>query len=312
MADDALFALGTVLLAGVFDALLGEPPAPAHPVVWIGKLIGMFERRRPRRAPRREFAWGLLTVLVVGMVTGGVAWVAARGIALLPWWGQLPLLAYLLKTTFSLRGLVDAGRAMQRALARDTAAAREELRALVSRSRDLDPPKIVSATVESLAENLTDSVLAPLLAFAVFGLPGAAIYRAINTMDAMIGYRGEYEYYGKAAARLDDAANWLPARLAGAVLCLVTAVFGGFTRALSVLARERRAVESPNAAWTMAPMAGALRVQLEKAGHYRLGIPGRPLTPERIGEAITLVWCSGVCYVLMGGTLAAVLAHLIW
>ena len=306
------FAGLSVLLAGIFDVLFGEPPNAVHPVVWMGRLIGWFEKRRPTHRPVAEFLWGLLTTMVTCALVGGVAWGMQAGLRHVPWWLGLPLGAYLLKTTFSLRGLAEAGRTMQRTLERDLDAAREELKTLVSRSRELDPPKIISATVESLAENLTDSVLAPLLAFALFGLPGAVVYRAINTMDAMIGYRGEYEYYGKAAARLDDVVNWLPARLAGLLLCLVTVPFGGFARAVSALARERNAVESPNAAWTMAPMAGALRVQLEKVGHYRLGRPERPLTAALIGEAARLVWCSGALYLLVGSTLAGVLAGKPW
>lgn len=305
LSEPAGCALMTVLLAGVFDLLLGEPPSPVHPVVWIGRLIGLLERRRPHGRPRAEFLWGFLVVLVPCGVAGGVAWVAALGVAQLPLWIGVPLMAYLLKTTFSLRGLVSAGRTVQVALDEDTDAARDELRALVSRSRQLEPPQIVSATVESLAENLTDSVLAPLLAFALFGLPGAVLYRVLNTADAMIGYHGEFEYVGKAAARLDDVANWVPARLAGIGLCLVAVMTGRGRRAIAALRRDRKGLESPNAGWTMAPMAGALRVQLEKIGHYRLGLPERALAPAIIGEAISLTWTAGGLYVMMGGLAAA-------
>ncbi|HEY3415478.1 MAG TPA: adenosylcobinamide-phosphate synthase CbiB [Armatimonadota bacterium] len=312
MGERALFALVVVLLAGMFDVLLGEPPDRIHPVVGIGKLIDALAKRRPRERPAAEFLWGVLIVIVTTGVTGAMAWGLTVGLARLPWWASLPLTAYLLKTMFSLRGLVSAGQTVRRALEADTDAARDELKALVSRSRNLDPPQIVSATVESLAENLTDSVLAPLLAFAIFGLPGAAVYRAINTMDAMIGYRGEYEYVGKAAARLDDVVNWIPARLAGVILCLVALCTGGLRNAVRALLRDRHVVESPNAAWTMAPMAGALRIQLEKVGHYRLGLPERPLTAELIGEAATLTWLAGGIYILVSGGLAAVVMKFLW
>ncbi|MHB9022702.1 MAG: adenosylcobinamide-phosphate synthase CbiB [Armatimonadota bacterium] len=312
MAEQAFFALGVVLLAGIFDVLFGEPPDRVHPVALIGKLIDVLAKRRPRERPTVEFAWGLLIVFITVGISGAVAWGLTVGLAQLPWWASLPLTAYLLKTMFSLRGLVSAGQTVRKALEADTEAAREELKALVSRSRNLGPPQIVSATVESLAENLTDSVLAPLLAFAIFGLPGAAVYRAINTMDAMIGYRGEYEYVGKAAARLDDVVNWIPARLAGVILCLVALCTGGLRNAVRALLRDRHVVESPNAAWTMAPMAGALRVQLEKIGHYRLGLPERPLTAELIGEAAALTWMAGGIYILLSGGLAAVAIGYLW
>ena len=312
MIQTMCIAAGVVLLAGVFDILLGEPPTPLHPVVWMGCLIGWFERRRPRNRRAAEFLWGLLTVVVTCALAGGIALAVTKGLRLLPLWASIPLTAYLLKTTFSLRGLVEAGRTVQRALETDTDAAREELKALVSRSRNLDPPQIVSATVESLAENLTDSVLAPLLAFAVFGLPGAVVYRAINTMDAMIGYHGEYEYVGKAAARLDDVVNWIPARLAGVLLCGMAWLTGNGRGALTALLRDRKAVESPNAAWTMAPMAGALRIQLEKVGHYRLGLPERPLDAGCINEAARMTWLSGGAYLVVSSMLAAWVTQIRW
>ncbi len=301
--NPAIAAAATVMLAGLFDLLLGEPPTPVHPVAWIGGLIAALERRRPKDRPAAELAYGVLIVVVVCAVAGGVAWGVRVGLGYLPAWAGVLLGAYVLKTTFSLRGLAGAGRTVQRALEADTDAAREELKALVSRSRNLEPPQIVSATVESLAENLTDSVLSPLLAFALFGLPGAAVYRAINTMDAMIGYHGDYEYVGKVAARMDDVVNWIPARLAGVLLCAVAGV-AGRRGAVTALRRDRRGLESPNAAWTMAPMAGALRVQLEKVGHYRLGLPERALTPAIITEAIAFTWAAGWVYVLLSGVAA--------
>jgi adenosylcobinamide-phosphate synthase len=302
LQTSALEAGAMVVLAGLFDLLFGEPPTPVHPVAWIGHLISALERRRPLGRSGAEFLYGVVIVLVVCGVSGGVAWGLLYGLAQLPVWARLILGAYLLKTTFSLRGLVGAGRTVQRALETDTAAAREELKALVSRNRNLEPPQIVSATIESLAENLTDSVLAPLVAFALLGLPGAAVYRAINTMDAMIGYHGRYEFVGKAAARLDDLVNWLPARLAGLLLCLIA--FPRGRAAVTALWRDRRGVESPNAAWTMAPMAGALGVQLEKLDHYRLGLPERPLTPATIAQAIRLTWAAGWLSILVSGGLA--------
>src|SRR5262245_49541084 len=131
------FAISAIIvLAGIFDVLFGEPPTPVHPVAWIGRLIGAFERRRPRQRPAAEFAWGVLTVLITCGVAGGVAYGVMLGVRHLPWWANVLVSAYALKTMFSLRGLVAAGQVIQRALETDTDAAREELKALVSRSRD--------------------------------------------------------------------------------------------------------------------------------------------------------------------------------
>jgi adenosylcobinamide-phosphate synthase len=305
---DWRLALLTVLLAGLIDVALGEPPAPLHPVVWMGRLVGALERRQPRHRPGAELAYGVFIVLV----TAGAAFAAGRILTLLldraPWWLALVAGACVLKTTFSLRGLVRAGRDVQRALASDTAAARASLKALVSRSADLDPPLIVSATIESLAENLTDSVVAPLLYYALFGLPGALAYRAVNTMDAMIGYRDDREYVGKAAARSDDAANWAPTRITGLLLVAVSAVKGTAGRAWWAFRTQHQPAYGPNKTLAIATMAGSLGVQLQKPGAYALGTPDRPLTAAVIDDAVWRVWAAGGAAVALAAGLAALLA----
>ena len=306
--DDWRLALATVLLAGVIDATLGEPPSALHPVVWMGRLIGALMGPRPRGRPRAELAYGAGIVVV----TAGAAFAAGLLLTLvldrLPWWAALVVGAAALKTTFSLRGLVRAGRSVQRALASDTAAARASLTALVSRSPDLDPPLIVSAAVESLAENLTDSVVSPLLYYALFGLPGALAYRAVNTMDAMIGYRDELEYVGKAAARSDDAANWVPTRMAALLLVAVSGLRGTVGRAWWAFRTQHQPAFGPNKTLAIATMAGALGVRLEKPGAYTLGDADRPLTAEVIGDAAVLVWVAGGAAVVAAAGLAALLS----
>ena len=147
------------------------------------------------------------------------------------------------------------------------------MRGLVSRdATELSEPLVAAAAIESVAENTTDSFIAPWLAFALIGLPGAFAYRAVNTLDSMIGYRGEYEYLGKASARLDDLLNLIPARISAGLLLLAGAVSGsrvgqGWQTAL----REHRLTASPNAGWTIAAMAGLLSVSLEKPGNYLIG-----------------------------------------
>lgn len=305
-------ALATVLLAGALDVVFGEPPASLHPVVWMGRLIGALEARRPHGRPWAELVYGALTVLVV---TGACA---ATGLALvlllgwLPWFLALPLGAAVLKTTFSLRGLVVAANDVRRALATDLGRARAGLAALVSRDRELDPPQIVSAAVESLAENLVDSVVSPLFYFALFGLPGALVYRSVNTMDAMIGYRGEYEYVGKAAARCDDALNWVPARLTGLLLVALAFFNGTAAAAWATLRCQRHLSTSPNKLWTIAPMAGALRVRLSRPGSYAVGRPERPLTAGIIAEAAAVVWAGGGIAIAAAAGFAALVAWGVW
>lgn len=201
--------------------------------------------------------------------------------------------AVALKALFAVRGLVRAAERVAGHLRRGelVAARRAVGEHLVSRATGaLDPPAVASATIESVAENLTDSIVAPLLWYALLGLPGAAAYRALNTADAMLGYRaGLLEHFGKAAARLDDLANLIPARLAALALVATAALGGADARgALRTMWREHGRTASPNAGWTMAAMAGALGVVLEKPGHYRLGA-GRLPAARDIPRATRLV-----------------------
>jgi adenosylcobinamide-phosphate synthase len=250
----------------------------------MGRLIGALMGRRPHGRPRAEFAYGVLIVLVTAGAAAAAGLLLTLGLSHIPWWAALPIGAWVLKTAFSLRGLVRAGR-----------------------SPDLDPPLIVSATVESLAENLTDSVVSPLLCFALFGLPGALAYRAINTMDAMIGYRDEREYVGKAAAHTDDAANWVPTRIAALLLVAVAGLKRRARAAWAALRTQHHAEYGPNKTLAIATMAGALGVQLEKPGAYALGIAERPLTADVIGDAVWFVWVAGGASVVGAAWLAALL-----
>ena len=297
-----------ILTALALDLAAGDPPDAWHPVAWLGRLIGWMTGRAPKDGPNEQLAYGAAIVGVASQAAAGAFWLAEQR---MPGMGPAGFLGFalevaLLKFTFSLRGLLDAGDRVRRDLERqDIDAARIDVRALVSRdTADLSPELLASAAVESLAENFTDSVIAPLLAYRLFGLPGAAVYRAVNTCDAMIGYHGRYEYLGKAAARLDDVLNFAPARLSALLLAAAAPLAGGSaTGALRVLRRDRGLTESPNAGWTMSAAAGALGVQLEKPGHYRLGDPDRPLRPATIAQARSLV--AGAVALGVGLSLAA-------
>jgi adenosylcobinamide-phosphate synthase len=179
-----------------------------------------------------------------------------------------------LKPFFALRMLAEAGGTVRQALEQgDLLAARYALRSLVSRDcSQLTAELVAAAAIESLAENLSDSVVAPLFYYVLLGVPGAAAYRLFNTFDSMLGYHGRYEYLGKVAARLDDVLNFVPARLTALLIIALAPVFGGNRRAAWLIwRRDARKTESPNAGHPMAAAAGALEVQLEKVDHYILG-----------------------------------------
>jgi adenosylcobinamide-phosphate synthase len=296
------FASLTILLAAIlFDQILGEPPEPIHPVVWMGRTIAVCKRLAPARGKVAQFAVGALVAVTVpaGFAAAAILMQAALRVHPAVWFFAS---AALLKTTFALRALGGAAHVVRNAVAEArTEDAREALGALCSRdSRRLDGAALVAATVESVAENASDSFVAPLFWFAIFGLPGAIFYRAANTLDAMIGYRGRYEWFGKAAARLDDGLNFVPARIT-AMLLLAAALFQGRNalQGARVLARDGAATESPNAGRPMAVMAGVLGVELAKPGHYRLGEPNEPLVPLHIDEAWRLARLASALAVLV-------------
>jgi len=300
------------LLALAFDLLVGEPPNRLHPVAWIGRLLVWGRARSWASSPAGLMAAGGgvlvgVLLLVVGLAAGA-SWMAGR----LGWPG-LVLEAALLKCAFSLRGLARAARGVTAALEKGSLeeARRRVGRDLVSRpAEELSAPQVASATVESIAENLTDSVVAPLLFFLIGGLPGAWAYRVVNTADGMWGYReGELEYLGKAAARLDDALNWIPARLA-AIGIVLSAFMSGAAAGRAVIGawrtmwRDGGRTASPNAGWTMAAMAGALGVTLEKPGAYRLGSGPLP-TARHIHRAIAVMLFASGLSVAVGLAVAA-------
>ncbi len=284
-------------LALVWDWFLGEPPDALHPVAWLGRLVTTLEQHAPHDAPRAELLYGGgITVLTVG-VAAGVGYGLERTLQAHAQAGAFaPIsvvgLGLFLKTTFAARALIRAGTAVQHSLhSGDLNAARQALRALVSRdTAHLDPSQLAAAAIESLAENTSDSFVAPLLYYHLLGLGGACAYRAVNTLDAMLGYRGRYEFLGKVPARLDDALNWLPARLTGLLLVTAAGLAGARPRqAWRVLRQDHARTASPNAGYPMSAMAGALDICLEKVGHYRLHATGRPPTPGDIQHAAHLV-----------------------
>jgi adenosylcobinamide-phosphate synthase len=278
-------------LAVAWDLLLGEPPTRVHPVVGMGSVARVLERRAPAEGDGRQLVYGAALALVPPALYALAldrGWRRLRGRRFLALAVGVPLL----KSTFAIRELRRAGERVRAPLAAgDLAAAREGLRSLVSRDvAALDGALVAAAATESLAENLSDSIVAPFLYYALLGLPGAVAYRAINTLDAMIGYRGRYEWLGKAAARLDDLVNLAPARLTAVLIVLAAGVVGEDARgAWATLRRDAGATASPNAGWPMAALAGALGVELEKVGHYRLGAGGAAADAATIARADRLV-----------------------
>ena len=297
-----------LFLAIVIDLTLGELPRPVHPVVWIGKVASFLERGGAGQARLIQFVYGVgMTLCTIGLFTVATYFVLfyLKSFSFVVY---VLVAAVLLKSTFSLKELRRVALSIKGLLLNGKLdEARLELRSLVSRdTRGLTEPQVISATVESVAENTGDSFVAPLFYFLLFGVPGAVAYRVVNTLDAMVGYHGKYEYLGKFASRLDDVLNFIPARLTALLLVLASFLLGrGARTTWRVALSEHSKTESPNAGWTMAAMAGALSVQLEKAGHYRLGRADVALRPESIDAAVKLMLISMlswslVCFMIGG------------
>lgn len=296
---DVLIILSIAL---AIDLAFGELPRPIHPVVWMGKVASFLERGGAAKSHLAQFIYGVgMALFLMGLFTAAT-YFALFYLEKLSFVAYVIIGAVLFKTTFSLKELRRAALRVKEFLLRDKLdEARWELRSLVSRdTKDLPKPLLVSATVESVAEGTCDSFVAPLFYFLLFGVPGAVAYRVVNTLDAMVGYHGKYEYLGKFASKLDDVLNFIPARLTA--LFLVFASFlsrRGVRTSWRVALGEHRKTESPNAGWSIAAMAGALNVQLEKVGYYRLEGGDTPLTPESIDSALKLMLISMLTWYLI-------------
>jgi adenosylcobinamide-phosphate synthase len=307
--DCAATAVAAALVA---DRLLGEPPEAVHPTVLMGRAISLYERHALalcRNAPndaRRLRLAGI--VLAAALPT--LAFVSARAISrVFPAGLRWPVEVVLLWTAISMRGLADGAIAVGGELERgDLGAARARAGEIVGRDTErLSEGEVARAAVESVAENTSDGVVAPMLYGLLFGAPGALAYKGINTLDSMVGYPSPpYKDLGRAPARLDDLANLLPARLTALT---AAAVSGNFARTWKIARLHGPLARSPNAGWAEAAFAGALGVALGGANSYGgvvregpvLGV-GRPPEAGDIERAVRLMY--RVCVLLAALPLA--------
>lgn len=280
-----------LLLALLIDHFLGEPRVRWHPVVWIGNYLQLagqrVQRRVCQRSPDYKAFWLAALYWCAGVAIFVIAaWALEVLVLALPSVLAALLLGLLLKPMLAWAMLKSEVLAVESALCESLAAGRQRLSWLVSRDvSQLSAVQVRESAIESLAENLNDSVVAPIFWFVLLGLPGAVLYRFANTADAMWGYRGVYkdqnwEWAGKWAARADDLLSWLPARLTGVLLALLGRV------SLRQLRAQSRLTPSPNSGWPMAAMALALGVSLGKPAVYRLNATGAEAQSQDLQRAI--------------------------
>ena len=310
-----LFAL---LLGFLLDLLLGDPRWLPHPIRAIGALIAGLEKVLRKLFPKSrggELAGGAALVVLVLALSGGftllVLWLCGQVGLWLRFLAET-ILCFQLLATRSLKG--ESMKVYKALKAGDLEGARYAVSMIVGRdTQRLDEAGVSRAAVETVAENASDGVIAPLIFLAIGGAPLGMAYKAVNTMDSMVGYKNDrYLWFGRCAARLDDLVNFIPARLAGLLMCL-GAGFSGFDgpNALRIFRRDRKNHKSPNSAHTEAAAAGALHIQLGGSNYYfgklvdkpTIGDPDHPVEPLDIVRVnrlmyatafLALVLCCGV------------------
>ena len=305
-------------LGFLLDQLFGDPCGGPHPVRWIGRFIAILESLLRLRLPERLA--GILLVLIVTGTTGGLTWLLLMLAGALHEAARLAVATALVYYGLAARSLADETRAvLEPCLQQEWPKARQRLSLIVGRDTEgLPPEEIYRACIETVAENTADAVVAPLLYAALFGPVGMWVFKAISTLDSMVGYRNErYLRFGWASARMDDLANFIPARLTWLLLAFSALLTG--SRGLSALRigwRDGRKHPSPNAAWAEAAMAGALGVQLGGPSTYGgkpstkpyLGAALGPLTPFKVKQSIRLMLVAAALALCLACGLAVFMA----
>ncbi|MCL2571866.1 MAG: adenosylcobinamide-phosphate synthase CbiB [Defluviitaleaceae bacterium] len=314
-----------ILIAFLLDCAIGDPQNPFHPIRLIGNGInwGIKAFKRAKIESRIiQFIAGMALVIVIiclsFMITRLITW----GFYRINWWVGLiaeAVICYFLIAAKALK--VESMKVHQSLITGDLQGARKNLSFIVGReTQRLDEKGIVKAAVETVAENLSDGVIAPLVFIFIGGAPLGMAYKAINTLDSMIGYRNEdYEYFGKFAARLDDAINFFPSRFS-ALLMIVGSVFvgGDIKGAMRVYSRDRRNHKSPNSAQTESVCAGALGLCLGGDSYYRGKLVHKPTigddinapVPSHIKEANRLMYAAAILAVVILSVASFILRRL--
>lgn len=307
------------------DLLIGDPKFITHPVVLIGKAIDFLEKYlRKLAAPYfgLRFSGILLTTIVVGG-TYALMWVVQTGAYSLNYWLGLAVSIWFMGTTVAVKGLAAAAREIYSLLDSDNLPeARKKVGWIVGRDTNcLDESEITRATVETVAENIVDGIIAPLFYGFIGGVPLAMAYKAVNTLDSMVGYRNEkYKEFGWSSARFDDVCNYIPARITGVLLLLTFIILGKPAGdAYRVIRRDSGQHPSPNSGIPEAAVAGALGIRLGGINYYGgvkslrayMGDPKELLSKAHIAETVKIMYTASLIAVLLG-TITDILIKSTW
>jgi adenosylcobinamide-phosphate synthase len=289
-----LIHLIILAIALLVDLAFGEPSEKIHPTVWIGKVIAFLKPRIKSKSSRIErlngVLLGLFTIALFTITAYLILSFVQRCFGPIAY---IILASLLLKTTFAVKCMEQYTLPIARAIEQGNI---EDARRLLSYIVRRDPKKlntqqIISAAIESIAEGTVDGVTSSLFYYALLGVPGAISFRVVNTLDSMVGYKDpEHINIGWFSARLDDLANYIPARLTALLMVIVARLLDeDWKNSWRILRRDAHKTESPNAGWSMSAMAGALNARLEKPGHYVLGDNITALSPKHILRAIKIM-----------------------
>jgi len=293
-----VFALG-------IDFVFGDPKNRYHPTAWIGSLIARLTPLAKNQNTHVEKLGGIFVVVITVGVVVTLLSILDIGISLLTTdWVTIVVSVVvgviLLKTTIAIRGMEKHSKAVLDSLDQDNLdMARTNLSMIVKRNtKDLDKNHVISGVLESISENTVDGITGPLFYYALFGLPGAFVYRVINTADSMIGYKTDiFKNIGWFAATCDTILNYIPSRLTGLVMIISAAILqNNWKESYKIMIRDGKKTESHNAGYPMAALAGALETKFENVNHYMLGNGEIILTKEHVNSALTMMKLTSILF----------------
>tara|TARA_Y100000590_G_scaffold26512_1_gene29834 strand:- start:382 stop:1353 length:972 start_codon:yes stop_codon:yes gene_type:complete len=302
MIFESILIIGFAIL---LDILFGDPRNKFHPTAWIGNLIGLITTRTKNENVNIEKTGGILIVLIPVLISCLVLYVLEFSIEnitteFITLIVSVIIGMILFKMTISIRGMEKHALSVLDAVENnDLIQARKNLAMIVKRNtKDLDKKHILSGTLESLSENIVDGITGPMFYFALFGLPGAFVYRIVNTVDSMVGYKTQmFKNLGWFGANCDNVLNYIPSRLTGLTMVVSAMLLGqDWKNCYEIFKQDGKKTESPNSGYPMAALAGALGTKLEKIEHYSLGLGKQEITSKNVKDAISLMKVTTILF----------------
>ncbi|MGY5150220.1 MAG: cobalamin biosynthesis protein [Candidatus Nitrosopumilus sp. bin_68KS] len=300
-----LESISIIGIAIFIDLLFGDPKNKYHPTAWIGRLLAILTPVAKNQNNIIEKVGGILIITITSIIVISFLLLLNFGISMITFdiisiVVSVIVGGLLLKTTIAIRGMEKHANSVLESLDEDNLEkARTNLSMIVKRNtKNLDKNHVISGVLESISENTVDGITGPLFYFSIFGLPGAFVYRVINTADSMIGYKTQlFKNVGWFTATCDTILNYIPSRLTGLIMIISAAILqNNWKESYKIMIRDGKKTESPNAGYPMAALAGALETKFEKINHYKLGDGEIILTKKHVSSAITMMKLTSILF----------------